>query len=83
MVSAPGCALFRPHAPEPPPVVSGVQVGEASWYGPGFHGRPTASGEIFDQHRLTAAHPSLPLGSRARITSLTNRRSVDVRINDR
>jgi rare lipoprotein A len=79
---ASGCALFRSH-PEPPPVVSGVQVGVASWYGPGFHGRPTASGEIFDQQQLTAAHPSLPLGSRARITSLTNHRSVDVRINDR
>jgi len=83
MVAVPGCALFHPHPPEPPPVVSGVQVGEASWYGPGFHGRPTASGEIFDQQKLTAAHPSLPLGSRARITSLTNHRSVDVRINDR
>jgi len=82
-VAVPGCALFHPHPPEPPPVVSGVQVGEASWYGPGFHGRPTASGEIFDQRQLTAAHPSLPLGSRARVTSLTNHRSVDVRINDR
>jgi rare lipoprotein A len=80
--TAPGCTLFRAR-PEPPPVVSGVQVGVASWYGPGFHGRPTASGEIFDQQQLTAAHPSLPLGSRARITSLTNHRSVDVRINDR
>jgi rare lipoprotein A len=79
---APGCALFRPQ-PAPPPVVSGVQVGEASWYGPGFHGRPTASGEIFDQNALTAAHPSLPLGARARVTSLTNQRAVEVRINDR
>jgi len=79
---APGCALFRSR-PEPPPVVSGVQIGVASWYGPGFHGRPTASGEPFDQHDLTAAHPSLPLGSRARVTSLTNHRTVDVRINDR
>jgi rare lipoprotein A len=79
---APGCALFR-HRPEPPPVVSGVQVGEASWYGPGFHGRQTANGEIFDQNALTAAHPSLPLGSRARVTSLSNQRTVDVRINDR
>ena len=79
----PGCALFHPRQPQPPPVVSGVQVGVASWYGPGFHGRPTASGERFDQHDLTAAHPSLPLGSRARVTSLTNHRTVDVRINDR
>jgi rare lipoprotein A len=81
-VVAPGCALFHPH-PKVPPIVSGVQVGVASWYGPGFHGRPTASGEPFDQHDLTAAHPSLPLGSRARVTSLTNHRTVDVRINDR
>jgi len=79
---APGCSVFR-HRPEPPPVVSGVQVGEASWYGPGFHGRQTANGEIFDQNALTAAHPSLPLGARARVTSLTNQRAVDVRINDR
>ena len=78
---APGCALFR--QPAPPPVVGGVQVGEASWYGPGFHGRQTANGEIFDQNALTAAHPSLPLGSRARVTSLTNQRAVEVRINDR
>jgi len=83
MVAVPGCALFRPRPPEPPPVIAGVQTGVASWYGPGFHGRPTASGEIFDQQQLTAAHPSLPLGSRARVTSLTNHRSVEVRINDR
>jgi rare lipoprotein A len=81
-IVAPGCALLRPQ-PEPPPVVSGTQVGVASWYGPGFHGRPTASGEIFDQRAMTAAHPSLPLGSRARVTSLTNDRAVHVRINDR
>ena len=79
---APGCALLR-HQPEPPPIVSGTQVGVASWYGPGFHGRQTASGEVFDQNAMTAAHPSLPLGSRARVTSLTNSRSVQVRINDR
>jgi rare lipoprotein A len=69
--------------PAPPPVEGGVQVGVASWYGPGFHGRPTASGEIFDQQALTAAHPTLALGTRARVTSLTNERSVEVRINDR
>jgi rare lipoprotein A (peptidoglycan hydrolase) len=77
-----GCSLFRMR-PAPPPVEGGVQVGVASWYGPGFHGRPTASGEIFDQHALTAAHPSLALGTRARVTSLANDRSVEVRINDR
>ncbi|HVR98809.1 MAG TPA: septal ring lytic transglycosylase RlpA family protein [Thermoanaerobaculia bacterium] len=57
--------------------------GIASWYGPGFHGRPTASGEPFDMDDLTAAHPTLPLGSRAQVTNLDNGRTVVVRINDR
>jgi rare lipoprotein A (peptidoglycan hydrolase) len=59
------------------------QVGVASWYGPGFHGRPTASGERFDQNRLTAAHRSLPLGSRVTVTRLDTGRSIEVEINDR
>lgn len=57
--------------------------GEASWYGPGLHGRPTASGERFDRHAMTAAHRSLPFGTIVRVESLRNGRSVDVRINDR
>ena len=81
LVAGSGCALFR--APSPPPVVGGVQVGVASWYGPGFHGNRTANGEIYDQYELTAAHPSLPLGTRAMVTNLENGRSVEVRINDR
>ena len=75
-----GCSLFRP---APPPIVGGVQIGVASWYGPGFHGNRTANGEIYDQYEMTAAHPSLPLGTRAMVTNLTNGRSVEVRINDR
>ena len=59
------------------------QVGNASWYGPGFHGKKTASGKPFNQHDLTAAHPRLPLGSRARVTNLANGRMVEVTINDR
>ncbi len=59
------------------------QSGVASWYGPGFHGQPTSSGTIYDQHLLTAAHPKLPLGTRARVTNVENGRSVDVLINDR
>jgi len=55
----------------------------ASWYGRPHHGRPTATGEIFDMYALTAAHPSLPLGTRVRVTNLKNGRSVDVRVNDR
>ncbi|HLK11105.1 MAG TPA: septal ring lytic transglycosylase RlpA family protein [Candidatus Binatia bacterium] len=55
----------------------------ASWYGPGFEHRRTASGETFDGGALTAAHTTLPLGSRVRVTNLANGRSVVVRINDR
>ena len=62
---------------------SGRQVGKASWYGPGFHGKKTASGQPFNQHRLTAAHPRLPLGTRARVTNLNNGKAVEVTINDR
>jgi len=62
---------------------SGQQVGRASWYGPGFHGRRTASGQTFNQHGLTAAHRRLPFGSRARVTNLNNGRAVEVTINDR
>src|SRR3989442_858962 len=78
-----GCAPMRTRPPAPPPVVNGVQLGVASWYGPGFHGNRTANGEIYDQYELTAAHPSLPLGTRAMVTNLTNGRAVEVRINDR
>jgi rare lipoprotein A len=60
-----------------------VQQGTASWYGPGFHGQRTASGERFDQNDLTAAHPSLPLDTEAKVTNLENGRSVEVEINDR
>lgn len=61
----------------------GVQTGQASWYGPGFHGKKTASGERFNQRALTAAHPSLPLGTQARVTNLKNGKAVLVKINDR
>ena len=57
--------------------------GTASWYGPGFHGRRTASGEKFNQNALTAAHRSLPFGTKVRVTNMRNGRSVIVRINDR
>ena len=59
------------------------QIGVASWYGEKFHGRKTSSGEIFDMYKLTAAHKSLPLGTRVRVTNLKNRKSVIVKINDR
>ena len=59
------------------------QVGTASWYGEDFQGKPTASGEPFNMYDLTAAHPTLPLGTLVKVTNLRNRRAVVVRINDR
>ncbi|MBA3886526.1 MAG: septal ring lytic transglycosylase RlpA family protein [Acidobacteria bacterium] len=60
-----------------------TQVGLASFYGPGFHGERTASGERFDQGKMTAAHRTLPLGTRVRVTNLENGQSVILLINDR
>ncbi len=57
--------------------------GEASWYGPGFHGRRTANGEIFDQEALTAAHPRLPFGTQVLVRREDTGETVVVRINDR
>src|SRR5580698_3975402 len=59
------------------------ETGIASWYGQGFHGERTANGEIFNKDELTAAHPTLPMPSLARVTNLDNGRSIVVRINDR
>src|SRR5271169_6428472 len=59
------------------------QVGTASWYGEDFDGKPTASGEDYDMYDLTAAHPTLPLGSYVRVTNMHNGRAVVVRVNDR
>ena len=59
------------------------QVGWASWYGKAHHGRKTASGERFSRWQLTAAHRSLPLGAKVRVTNLRNGQHVVVRINDR
>lgn len=74
-----------PIAPEsaPMPRVLAVKTGQASWYGPGFYGRRTASGEPLRRGTLTAAHPYLPFGTRVRVTNLWNGRSEVVRINDR
>lgn len=60
-----------------------IASGMASWYGPGFNGNQSASGEIFNQNAMTAAHKSLPFGTRVQVTNLDNGRSVVVRINDR
>lgn len=59
------------------------ETGIASWYGPQFHGKRTANGEVFDQHALTAAHPTLQIPSLVRVTNLENGRSAVLRVNDR
>jgi rare lipoprotein A len=63
--------------------VVSVEHGEASYYADKYDGRPTASGEIFRQNALTAAHRTLPFGTRVRVTNLSNQKSITVRINDR
>ncbi len=60
-----------------------LERGQASWYGPHFHGRRTASGERYDQHALTAAHKTLPFGTLVRVRSLVTGKEVDVRVTDR
>lgn len=59
------------------------EEGIASWYGHPYHGRPTASGEIYNMYAMTAAHRTLPFGTRVRVEDLENHQSVEVRINDR
>ena len=79
------CAVVRmPPAPAAMPAAPvRSEVGLASWYGEFHHGLPTASGEPFDTARMTAAHRSLPLGTRLVVTNLENGRIVQVRVNDR
>jgi peptidoglycan lytic transglycosylase len=81
----PRAAVPPPSPPRPPGPDAGAfeQTGVASWYGRHHHGKRTASGEAYDMNGLTAAHRTLPLGTRVRVTNLDNGRSVDVRINDR
>jgi rare lipoprotein A len=80
-----GCSpVRRPRVAAPVPVGPGnVQEGVASWYGPGFHGKRTSSGERFDQYDFTAAHRTLPLGSWVVVTNKMNGRSIQVYVNDR
>ena len=70
-------------APAPRPSGTELARGSASWYGPGFHGKRTASGERFDMNALTAAHRTLPFGTRVRVINMQNGLEVVVRINDR
>jgi rare lipoprotein A len=73
----------QPEPVQPTWSVTSVSTGQASWYGPGFHGRRTANGEVFNQNALTAAHRTLAFGTLVRVTNLNNNRQVVVRINDR
>jgi rare lipoprotein A len=78
LAAASGCASTRPTHGHP-----GSEAGMASYYGDAHQGRRTANGERFDMHALTAAHRTLPFGTRVKVTNLDNGRSVVVRINDR
>jgi rare lipoprotein A (peptidoglycan hydrolase) len=85
-----GCASAVNRRPSPRPLVVSRpahsqpgQLALASWYGPGFQGNHTASGEIYNQYALTAAHRTLPLGTPVEVTNLANGKSVRVRITDR
>lgn len=99
LLLAAGCATTKPRGAEPArksytikgktyyplkSVHSGFfQSGVASWYGPGFHGKKTASGEVYNMYDLTAAHSTLPLNTVVKVTNLSNKREVTVRVNDR
>jgi rare lipoprotein A len=72
-----------PLAPNGQRQLASAATGEASWYGPGFYGNRTANGEVFRPGTYTAAHRSLPFGTRVKVTNLNNGRSTVVRINDR
>ncbi|HLA77824.1 MAG TPA: septal ring lytic transglycosylase RlpA family protein [Vicinamibacteria bacterium] len=79
-------ACGPPHYRFPPPLApaSGyVEEGTASWYGPGYQGKRTSSGEAFEQDDLTAAHPSFAFGTRLKVTLVSTGKSVVVRVNDR
>lgn len=89
--AAPSAGVFKVGAPY---VVRGVRyvprvqpgydaAGVASWYGPGFHGKPTANGDVYDMEALTAAHTTLPMPSRVRVTNLENGASIVLTVNDR
>jgi rare lipoprotein A len=86
LAALPACGHPRPRYAFPPvetPAAGTTVEGVASWYGPGYHGRRTSSGEVFDQDALTAAHSHWAFGTRVKVTLLSTGRSVTVRINDR
>ena len=74
-----------PAAPAPAPAApaAGTEQGKLAWYGSKFAGRKTASGQRYDPNALTMAHKTLPFGTRVKVTNLANKRSVELRVNDR
>ena len=83
-IASPPEVVPPPEQARPPEQVRPtVQTGRASWYGEQHHGQKTASGEMYDMRQLTAAHRTLPLGTRLLVTNLKNGRTVEVRVNDR
>ena len=83
MLAGEACARPFQFPPATEPAPGYVQEGVASWYGPGYHGRRTSSGEVFDQEAMTAAHVNFAFGTQVKVTLLSTGRSVVVRINDR
>ena len=77
------CARTVAVAPDRPVAPGGVETGYASWYGHPYHGRRTASGEVYDMHDMTAAHRTIPLGTWLVVTRTDTGQSVEVRVNDR
>jgi peptidoglycan lytic transglycosylase len=78
-----GCSRAVMTTPPVPPALGMEEVGMASWYGAPHHGRRTASGEVYDMHQLTAAHKTLPFGTRLLVTNRNTSQSAEVRVNDR
>lgn len=76
-------SCHRKHAPASSREVSGSETGMASFYSESYNGRKTANGEVYNSSRLTAAHKTLPFGTKVKVTNLINGKSVKVRINDR
>jgi len=87
VIGASGCASSRPQTvptePTKPRSEGWTEKGDASWYGKPYHGRQTASGEIYDMYEMTAAHRSLPFGTEVRVTRRDTGAEVEVRVNDR
>lgn len=78
-----GCSSTSPAPKAAEVTAQSVETGTASYYAHKFHGRKTANGETYDENKMTAAHRTLPFGTRVRVTNLDNDKSVELRINDR